>query len=395
MSRERDLVETELDVMDWGEEGEEEMDAVAEVTPCLTDTDEVDVISALEALAVDEDAFLFDEGVPPLEDELIWMETEQLATDGNLRVTSDDYISLEDGLDIYFRQMSQHPLLTGEQEIELAKAMEQGNLATEELETTNPSLERRDQLELLVIAGQEARSILIQANTRLVVSIAKRYRNRGLPFLDLIQEGNIGLIIAVRKYDYRLGNRFSTYATWWIRQSVSRSLANFGRTIRLPSHMHGRLNKMHRIMFDLEKVLGRPATVQEIATEMEMDVARIEEMMTTIHQTISLEQKVGNEQDTELGDFIADEDSPQPVEIVADKMLQDTVEALLDRLTPREAKIIQLRYGLLNNARPRTLKEVGQYFGLSRERIRQLERSALHKLRSPGFGSDLWQYLHY
>jgi RNA polymerase primary sigma factor len=304
-------------------------------------------------------------------------------------------ISTEDGLDLYFRQMSQHALLTAVQEVELAKAIEAGRAAMIELETDAAlTPERRQELEGILEHGKESRHILIQANTRLVVSIAKKYRNRGLPFLDLIQEGNIGLIIAVRKYDYRMGNRFSTYATWWIRQSVSRALANFGRTIRIPSHMHGRISKMYRIVQDLEQVNGRPPTIDEIAVEMEMEPERVSQLLQSASRPMSLEQRVGDDRDTELGDFIADTDSPEPVEVVAEKMLSAEMEVLLERLTPREARIIRLRYGL-NDARPRTLKEVGRLFGLSRERIRQLERSALHKLRSPNIGGDLWQYLNY
>ena len=306
-----------------------------------------------------------------------------------------DNFPSEDGLDLYFRQMSQQPLLSAEQEISLARSIEQGKFALAQLELLTPEQEGyREELLAAVEAGKEARKMLIQANTRLVVSIAKKYRNRGLPFLDLIQEGNIGLIIAVRKYDYHRGNRFSTYATWWIRQSVSRSLANYGRTIRIPSHMHSRISKLYRVLHDMEQVLGRPPELKEVAAEMQMEPNRVYQLLQSASQPISLEQRVGDDKDTELADFIADTDSPQPSEVVSENMLSAEMEALLDKLSPREAGILRLRYGL-NDAQPRTLKEVGRLYGLSRERIRQLERSALHKLRSPNIGGDLWQYLSY
>ncbi|MGB1251713.1 MAG: sigma-70 family RNA polymerase sigma factor [Candidatus Promineifilaceae bacterium] len=300
--------------------------------------------------------------------------------------------AMEDGLDLYFRQMSRHPLLSAVEEIDLAKAIESRNLAQAELDEGECDIMRRDELEQIIINGVEARKTLIQANTRLVVSIAKKYRGRGLAFLDLIQEGNIGLMIAVRKYDYTMGNRFSTYATWWIRQSVSRAIANFGRTIRIPSHLHGRIGRMYRVVQDMEQDLGRPPEIHEIADALEMEPKRVTQLIRTASQPISLEKRVGDDQDSELADFIADVDSPQPVEVVADQMLCAEMETLLDQLSPREARILRLRYGL-NNTKPRTLKEVGRLFGLSRERIRQLERSALHKLRSPTMGGDIWQYI--
>ncbi len=303
------------------------------------------------------------------------------------------HISTDDGLDLYFKQMSQQRLLSADEEVTLAQAIELGNEAREQLEAGGIDFEERMELTRLSQAGTEARRTLIQANTRLVVSIAKKYRNRGLAFLDLIQEGNIGLIIAVRKYDYRMGNRFSTYATWWIRQSVSRAIANFGRTIRIPSHMHGRISKLYRVVQELEQTLGRPPKIDEIAAELEMEPLRVRQLLRSAAQPMSLESKVGDEKDSELADFIADEMAPQPAEVVANKMLSAEMEMLLDKLTPREARILRLRYGL-NDAKPRTLKEVGRLFGLSRERIRQLERSALHKLRSPTIGGDLWQYLN-
>lgn len=304
----------------------------------------------------------------------------------------DDPSLHESGLDLYFREMSQQPLLSAEEERAIAIAIERGRMAAHCLEMGLFTPAERESLETQVREGDAARAHLIAANTRLVVSIAKRYRERGLAFLDLIQEGNIGLITAVEKYDYHMGNRFSTYATWWIRQSVTRAIANYGRTIRIPSHLHSRLSKMYRVGRDLEQALGRPASVEEIAHALESPAEDVRELMRSSRLPVSLEEQVGDERDTELADFIADENSPPPFEMVSNQMLSDEVERLLETLTPREAWILRLRFGL-HDARPRTLKEVGKLFGLSRERIRQLERSALLKLRSPHVGGNLWQYL--
>ncbi len=313
--------------------------------------------------------------------------------DGENWVASWDDPSLhESGLDLYFREMSQQPLLSAEEERSIAIAIETGRAAVRRLSAGDFVAAEHDELRWQADQGDAARARLIAANTRLVVSIAKRYRERGLAFLDLIQEGNMGLITAVEKYDYHMGNRFSTYATWWIRQSVTRAIANYGRTIRIPSHLHSRLSKMYRVGRDLEQELGRPASVEEIARALEVAPEEIRELMRSSRLPVSLEEQVGDERDTELADFIADESSPPPFEMVSNQMLSDEVERLLETLTPREAWILRLRFGL-HDARPRTLKEVGKLFGLSRERIRQLERSALLKLRSPHVGGNLWQYL--
>ncbi len=298
----------------------------------------------------------------------------------------------QNGLDLYFREMSQQPLLSAEEERDIAIKIEAGRAARKRLDEEKLDAAEQAHLWLAVNLGQEARTRLIAANTRLVVSIAKHYRERGLAFLDLIQEGNLGLITAVEKYNYQLGNRFSTYATWWIRQSVTRAIANFGRTIRIPSHMHSRLNKLHRISRELEQELGRPPSHDEIAAGLQLTLADIDDLLQSSRLPVSLDEQVGEERDSELADFIADESNPAPFEMVAGQMLSDEVERLLEVLSPREAWILRLRFGL-HDARPRTLKEVGRLFGLSRERIRQLERSALLKLRSPQIGGQLWQFL--
>lgn len=302
-------------------------------------------------------------------------------------------VPIDDSVGLYFREMGQQQLLTAEEEVQLAMEIEAGREATQSLEQDELSLDERDKLEIAQEIGDAARAHLIRANTRLVVSIAKKYRGRGLQFLDLIQEGNVGLMKAVEKYDYRRGNRFSTYATWWIRQAVTRALANHGRTIRIPAHLGGRISKLYQIAQELEQEYGRQPTAEEIAKYMELPADRVRWMLRTSRQPVHLERPVGDESDAELGDFIEDVEAPPPAEAVANRMLTEELGDILDQLTPREARILRLRYGL-QDGESRTLKEVGEMFGLSRERIRQLEKEALRKLRHPNFAGHLRQYLN-
>ena len=304
-------------------------------------------------------------------------------------------VPIDDSVGLYFREMGQEDLLTAEEEVQLAKEIEAGREAAETLEEKGDELsdDERDRLMLVKERGDAARAHLIRANTRLVVSIAKKYRGRGLQFLDLIQEGNVGLMKAVEKYDYRRGNRFSTYATWWIRQAVTRALANHGRTIRIPAHLGGRISKLYQVAQELEQQQGRQPTAEEIAEEMDLPAERVRWMLRTSRQPVHLERPVGDESDAELGDFIEDEEAPPPAETVAQTMLTEEIGEILDQLTPREARILRLRYGL-QDGESRTLKEVGEMFGLSRERIRQLEKEALRKLRHPNFAGHLRQYLN-
>jgi RNA polymerase primary sigma factor len=304
-------------------------------------------------------------------------------------------VPIDDSVGLYFREMGQQGLLSAEEEVQLAKEIEAGREAQEKLAASNGSLDldEVDELERLQIVGDAARAHLIRANTRLVVSIAKKYRGRGLQFLDLIQEGNVGLMKAVEKYDYRRGNRFSTYATWWIRQAVTRALANHGRTIRIPAHLGGRISKLYQVAQELEQEFGRQPTAEEIAEYMELPADRVRWMLRTSRQPVHLERPVGDESDAELGDFIEDVEAPPPAETVAQNMLTEEIGEILDQLTPREARILRLRYGL-QDGESRTLKEVGEMFGLSRERIRQLEKEALRKLRHPNFAGHLRQYLN-
>jgi RNA polymerase primary sigma factor len=303
-------------------------------------------------------------------------------------------VPIDDSVGLYFREMGQQDLLTAEEEVTLAKEIEAGTEAAERLQS-DEELSDSERWDLMLVKerGDAARAHLIRANTRLVVSIAKKYRGRGLQFLDLIQEGNVGLMKAVEKYDYRRGNRFSTYATWWIRQAVTRALANHGRTIRIPAHLGGRISKLYQVAQELEQQHGRQPTAEEIAEEMDLPAERVRWMLRTRRQPVHLERPVGDESDAELGDFIEDSEAPPPVEMVAQTMLTEEIGEILDQLTPREARILRLRYGL-QDGESRTLKEVGEMFGLSRERIRQLEKEALRKLRHPNFAGHLRQYLN-
>ena len=304
-------------------------------------------------------------------------------------------VPIDDSVGLYFREMGQQGLLSAEEEVQLAKEIEAGRAS--ELQIDDPEMsfsdDDLDKLANIREIGDAARAHLIRANTRLVVSIAKKYRGRGLQFLDLIQEGNVGLMKAVEKYDYRRGNRFSTYATWWIRQAVTRALANHGRTIRIPAHLGGRISKLYQVAQELEQEYGRQPTAEEIAENMDLPADRVRWMLRTSRQPVHLERPVGDESDAELGDFIEDVEAPPPAESVANKMLTEELGEILDQLTPREARILRLRYGL-QDGESRTLKEVGEMFGLSRERIRQLEKEALRKLRHPNFAGHLRQYLN-
>ncbi|MBN1965586.1 MAG: sigma-70 family RNA polymerase sigma factor [Anaerolineae bacterium] len=303
-------------------------------------------------------------------------------------------VSADDPVGLYFRQMAQEPLLTAAEEIELAKRIERGKYTRSQLDllTVNSNETLRRELEALVDDGQAAREHLGRANTRLVVSIAKRYMGQGLPFPDLIQEGNVGLMRAVDKYDYKRGNRFSTYATWWIRQAITRALAQKTRTIRIPLHMTERIRQMYRTAQVLEQSLGRRPTPEEIAKEMELPADAVRGMMDASQHAIALERPVGDDGDSEFGDFIEDQDTPSPLESATQHLLQETIEEVLSELTPRQSHILRLRFGL-GGGEPHTLEEIANKFGLSRERIRQLEKEALRRLRHPKLAHNLRDYL--
>ena len=301
-------------------------------------------------------------------------------------------IAADDTISLYLREMAREPLLTREEEVDLAQRIERGHAAEERSSGEALSLQDRVETERHIQAAEEARARFIRANTRLVVSIAKKYVNHGVPFLDLIQEGNLGLIRAVEKFDHRRGHRFSTYATWWIRQAISRALADQGRTIRIPIHMSDRIRKIRDIAQRLEKRWGRRPTVEEIAELIELPPHEVRWMLSSSQQPISLEQPVGEEQDNELGYLIEDEELTAPPDAAAQMLLAEEMDKVLSTLDPREERILRLRYGL-QDGRNYTLEEVGDRFGLTRERIRQIEGQALRKLRHPRRSRSLRDYL--
>ncbi len=288
----------------------------------------------------------------------------------------------EDTVGMYLREMGRVPLLTADEEMALAQQMERAKSAQSRLNDPNLPPEERRRLEEEVRRGEDARHRLIQANTRLVISIAKRYLGQGTPFLDLIQEGNLGLMRAVEKFDYRRGFRFSTYATWWIRQAISRAVAEQGRVIRLPIHMGDKIRRVYRVARDLEQSGERTPTPEEIADEMGIDPRRVEWLMELARRPVSLEKPVGEEEDSELGDLLEDEDAEAPADAAYRSLLKEQLEQVLETLSEREALVLRLRYGLLDG-RSYTLEEVGQQLNVTRERIRQIEAKALRKLRHP------------
>lgn len=303
-------------------------------------------------------------------------------------------ISSDDTVGLYLKEMARVPLLSTEEEVDLARRLELGNEAADQLACAGSifSEEEMRRLRDVVEDGRLAREHLIKANTRLVVSIAKKYMGQGVPFLDLIQEGNLGLMKAVEKFDYRRGYRFSTYATWWIRQTITRAIADQGRTIRVPVHMSDRIRRLYKTARQLEQSKGRKPTPEEIADVLNIEPRKVQWMLKVSWQPLSLEHPVGEEEDSELGSFIEDENTPTPSQSVYDNLLREKVEEVLATLTPREARILRLRFGL-QNGRSYTLEEVGQKFGLTRERIRQIEGKALRRLRHPRRSRHLRDYL--
>lgn len=300
------------------------------------------------------------------DDEDILLEEEDEIEVEKIDLSVPDGVSIEDPVRMYLKEIGKVPLLSAEEEIELAKRMELGD--------------------------QEAKKCLAEANLRLVVSIAKRYVGRGMLFLDLIQEGNLGLIKAVEKFDYRKGYKFSTYATWWIRQAITRAIADQARTIRIPVHMVETINKLIRVSRQLLQELGREPTPEEIAVEMNMPVDRVREILKISQEPVSLETPIGEEEDSHLGDFIQDDNVPVPAEAAAFTLLKEQLQEVLGTLTEREQKVLTLRFGL-EDGRARTLEEVGKEFNVTRERIRQIEAKALRKLRHPSRSRKLKDYL--
>jgi len=303
-------------------------------------------------------------------------------------IDSDDTVSL------YLREVGSVPLLNAEQEVELARRFEEGRAAQQKLKVGEyKRRKQKEHLERLVRVGEMGRDHLTKANSRLVVSIAKKYMGQGVPFLDLIQEGNLGLMKAVDKFDYKRGYKFSTYATWWIRQAVTRAIADQGRTIRVPVHMSDRIRKLYRVSRELEQLFGREPTPKEIATKMNLTAQKVRWMLRISRRPLSLEKPVGEDGDSELGSFIEDEDTPAPTDTATHDLLRKELENALATISPREARILRLRFGLIDG-RAHTLEELGQKFGLTRERIRQIEGEALRRLRHPSRARRLKDYLN-
>jgi RNA polymerase primary sigma factor len=301
-------------------------------------------------------------------------------------------IEADDTVGLYLKEIGRVPLLTAPQEVDLAQRMERGKDARENLTTEKAPVKDPDRLEQLIEDGLAAREHLINANSRLVISVAKKYIGRGVPFLDLIQEGNIGLIRAAKKFDWRRGHKFSTYATWWIRQAVTRAIADQGRTIRVPVHMGDQINRLLRASHQLTQELGRDPTVAELAEALNVTVRKAEQMIQVARRPISLETPTDDEEESVLGDFIPDDDSPAPVEVVTSQMLREQLSDILSTLPPREVRILQLRYGLLDGE-TYTLEEVGKKLGVTRERVRQIEAQALSRLRHPAHARKLRDFL--
>lgn len=375
----------------------------AEVQGYLTTDDILDQLpEAEETLEQLEDVFilLHEAGIEVYDDNTAAVDEQESPPDAtaDTDVTiEDDYydlsgISSNDTVGLYLKEMSRVPLLSIEEEVRLAETIEAARGAQKILKNDGSDPNLRRQLEQQIEAGIIAREHLIKANTRLVVSIAKKYMGRGVPFLDLIQEGNLGLMKAVEKFDYNRGYRFSTYATWWIRQTITRAIADLGRTIRVPVHMTDRIRRLYNVVRRLEQEYGRRPTPEEIALDMGVEPRKIQWMLRVSWRPMSLERPVGEDEDNELGNFVQDHTTPTPTQDAYQSLLGEKLEEMLTTLSPREARILKLRFGLLNG-RSYTLEEVGRKFGLTRERIRQIEGKALRRLRHPRRSRQLRDYL--
>ena len=339
------------------------------------------------------------------DDEIILTDDDDVEVE-KIDLSIPDGVSVEDPVRMYLKEIGKVSLLSAEEEIELAQKMEDGVVAAEKIQIMKARIEEneideaeaeelREEIKKLqkdVDLGSDAKKRLAEANLRLVVSIAKRYVGRGMLFLDLIQEGNLGLIKAVEKFDYRKGYKFSTYATWWIRQAITRAIADQARTIRIPVHMVETINKLIRVSRQLLQELGREPSPEEIAEEMNMPVDRVREILKISQEPVSLETPIGEEEDSHLGDFIKDDNVPVPADAAAFTLLKEQLEEVLGTLTEREQKVLTLRFGL-EDGRARTLEEVGKEFNVTRERIRQIEAKALRKLRHPSRSRKLKDYL--
>ena len=365
--------------------GEEEYDRLQE----FEDANGIDVFRPMEDddLITDDELGLMMDEASVVEAE-IDMDIDKIDLSGELGIDTDDPVRM------YLKEIGKVPLLSADEEIEFAKKMEVGEEAKRKLieKGDNISDRERKSLEKKILEGENSKKKLSEANLRLVVSIAKRYVGRGLLFLDLIQEGNLGLIKAVEKFDYSKGYKFSTYATWWIRQAITRAIADQARTIRIPVHMVETINKLIRVSRQLLQEYGREPTPEEIADYMKMDVARVREILKISQEPVSLETPIGEEEDSHLGDFIPDENVPIPVEAATQTLLKEQLDEVLGTLTEREERVLRLRFGF-DDGKARTLEEVGKEFNVTRERIRQIEAKALRKLRQRSRSGKLRDYI--
>jgi len=396
----RDLPENPLEFLlaSGKEQGSITYDEILAVMPdAETNMDLLeDVFSALFDHGIEVVALKEDEGGEGEELEDVEDDEEALADQAAAHGPETNFdlsqIEIDDSISLYLKEIGRVPLLTAAEEVELAKRMERGQLAQARLDAGVDDPVEQEQLLWEVRDGERAQAHLIKANSRLVVSVAKKYVGRGVPFLDLIQEGNIGLIRAVNKFDYTRGYKFSTYATWWIRQAVTRAIADQGRTIRVPVHMYEQINRLTRASRQLVQELGRDPTTDEIAEALDVPARKVEQIIRVSQRPLSLEMPVGEEEDSYLGDFIEDEDAQSPTDAASQQLLREVIDEIFASLTPREVRILQLRFGLVDGY-SYTLEEVGRKFGVTRERIRQIEAQALGRLRHPSRSRKLRDYL--
>jgi RNA polymerase primary sigma factor len=370
---------TSDDILNNFPEAEQDIDQLEEIFAALLSAnipyiDDVDELEASDQELAEEEEESHKPATPEIEED-------RLAN-----------IDTSDTIGLYLKEAASIPLLTADEEIDLAKRIERGREAREKLARGNLSEAKRDELRHQIEEGWAAREHLITANSRLVISVAKKYMGRGVPFLDLIQEGNIGLMRAAKKFDYKRGYKFSTYATWWIRQAVTRAIADQGRTIRVPVHMGDQISKMLRTQHRLKQELSRDPTVEELAESLDVTPNKVEHMIQVARRPFSLEMPIGEEEDGMLGDFIEDHETPAPDETATHNLLREHLDEMLDTLPPREARILQLRYGL-SDGKILTLNEVGRKMGVTRERVRQIEAQALRRLRSPRIQRELRSYI--
>lgn len=413
MTMDKQLLETNsFDPADWEAYAEEEQQAIMELLQLGEEQGYITYDDILAVFPESESAIpmiervydaLISAGIEFLGEEEIQSKREAVQADasadeedpsesGSAEVSGIEAIDSGDTVGLYLSTVGRVPLLTRDEEVELAKRIERGRNARSELAAESVSSERRALLEALIEDGMAAREHLIMANSRLVISVAKKYVGRGVPMLDLIQEGHVGLMRAVKKFDYSRGHKFSTYATWWIRQAVTRLVADHGRTIRIPVHMGDRINRLLRTRHKLTQELGREPKREELARALDIAPNDVDYMLRVAQRPLSLERPTEMDGDAVIGDFIQDEEAPAPEELTVQEILEERVHHVLEELPHREALVLRLRYGL-ESGRVHTLKEIGEKMGITRERVRQIEAQALRRLRHPGLRRELVDFM--